>query len=164
MQKSHTINKEKLVNSKINVQTFNFWFIFMEFKMCFAFIIFLFKISNFIKKKLLIIIILIYETYKALFILAQFIWIRTVNMAKSIDLAGAVEKSFSISTNACDLTEALVENNQEKGKVIAKFFISNIFTFGLAAVGAVVTGGNPIGAYAGETIGSVISDIISKKL
>lgn len=53
MQKSHTINKEKLVNSKINVQMFNFWFNFMEFKMCIAFIIFWFKISNFIKKQVI---------------------------------------------------------------------------------------------------------------
>lgn len=126
---------------------------------------FWFKISNFIKKnKLLIIIILIYETYKALFILTQFIWIRTVNMAKSIDLAGGVEKSFSILSNASDLTEALVENNQGKGKEIVKFLISNAFTYGLAAVGAMVSGGNPIGASAGETIGSVIGDILSKKL
>lgn len=112
----------------------------------------------------MIIIILIYETYKALFILTQFIWIRTVNMAKSIDLAGGVEKSFSILSNASDLTEALVENNQGKGKEIVKFLISNAFTYGLAAVGAMVSGGNPIGASAGETIGSVIGDILSKKL
>lgn len=54
MQKSHPINKEKLVNLEINVQTINFWFIFMEFKMCFAFIIFFcLKFQTLLKKQVI---------------------------------------------------------------------------------------------------------------
>lgn len=84
-------------------------------------------------------------------------------MAESIDLAGSVENNFSTNSDACDLTVALIENNQEKGKVIAKFILSNGITALLGLAGAVVSGGNPIGAYAGGTIGSVIGDIFSKK-
>lgn len=86
-------------------------------------------------------------------------------MAKSIDIAGGVGDNFSMLLDVCDLTEALVENNQDKGKTIAKFVISYGFTAVLGTVGAVLSGGfAPIGAYAGTTIGSVLGDIVSKKL
>lgn len=85
-------------------------------------------------------------------------------MAKSIDLAGGVADNFSMLLDVCDLTEALVENNQEKGKTIAKFVISSVCTAVLGAVGDVVSGFNPMGAYAGATIGSVLGDVVSKKL
>lgn len=85
-------------------------------------------------------------------------------MAKSIDIAGGVEDNFSMLLDVCDLREALVENNQEKGKTIAKFVISYGITAVLRTVGAVLSGGSSIGVYAGTTIGSVLGDIVSKKL
>lgn len=85
-------------------------------------------------------------------------------MAKSIDMAGSVDNNLTALSDACDLTVALVENGQEKGKLIKKFMISGGITVALGAAGGVVSGGNPIGASAGAIIGSVIGDIVSKKV